>query len=169
MTGAYVLIYGLYSTLAAGLFPPVLMTVFSVLAVRYRRELQTRLNATRKVSKRDHAMMVMLMSEVVVYVISTSLYPAVTLYLAITNQQTKDAQRVQIESFVNYLGGSFLIYLNPASAFFVYIIASQSFRREVRHVLINRYRQLTGQMAKVDPISSLTHNEVRQYNRNTCI
>lgn len=37
MTGAYVLIYGLYSTMATGLVPPVLMILFSLLAVRYRR------------------------------------------------------------------------------------------------------------------------------------
>ena len=169
MTGAYILIYGLYSSMAAGLCPPVLMTVFSLLAIRYRRQLQTRLNTTRKVSKRDHAMMVMLMSEVVVYVISTSLYPTVTLYLAITNQYTKGTERVQIESFVNYLGGSFLIYLNPASAFFVYIIASQSFRKEVRHVVTYRHRLPIGQGAKVNPISSQTHYELRQRNRSTFI
>ena len=48
-----------------GLCPPVLMGVFSILTVRHRRELQTRLKTTRKGSKRDHALMVMLMSEVV--------------------------------------------------------------------------------------------------------
>ena len=157
MTGAYILIYGLYATMAAGLCPPVLMGVFSVLAIRHRRELQTRLKTTRKGSKRDHALLVMLMSEVGVYVITTSLYPAVTLYLAVTNSQSKTLQRMQIESFVNYLGGSFLIYLNPASACFTYVVASKSFRKEVRQVAIYWYKQLTGQMKKVNPVSIMNH------------
>ena len=38
MSGSYVLIYGLYSTMAAGTLPPLLMTIFSIGSTKMDRE-----------------------------------------------------------------------------------------------------------------------------------
>jgi hypothetical protein len=168
MIGSYVLIYGIYASVASGICPPTLMSIFSVLAIRHRRELQTRLNTRRKGSKRDHALMVMLLSEVLVYVITTFLYPTITLYLAITSQQTKNPERVQIESFLNFLGGSFLVYLNPAAAFYVYLAVSHSFRKELKQAFIHRYRQITGRNNRVEPTGTQI-NDTRLVRRTTYI
>ena len=165
MSGAYVLVYSVYATMAAGLCPPVLMSIFSALTIRHRRQLHTKLNAARKNNRRDHGLMVMLLSEVIVYVMTNSLYPAITLYLAITNQQKKDAQRTQNESFVNYLGGSFLIYLNSSSTFFVYVASSQNFRRELKQAIMDRYRRMAGRGAQVDPLTTQVR-EGTQFNRS---
>jgi len=150
-SGAYTLIYGIYSTLAAGILPPLLMTIFSVLTIRHRHQLRTRLNAIGRNNKRDHTLMIMLLSEVVVYVVTTILYPVITLYRAITNGQTMSAQSSQILTFVNFLGGSFLIYLNSASVFYVYFIASKHFRKECKVAFKNLIRKMMGRRGQVEP------------------
>jgi hypothetical protein len=151
MSGAYVLIYGLYSTMAAGILPPLLMTIFSVLTIRHRHRLRTRLNSTGRNSKRDHTLMIMLLSEVAVYIVTTILYPTITLYRAITNGQTMSAESTQILSFVSFLGGSFLIYLNSASVFYVYFIASKHFRKECKVAIKNLIRRMMGRRGQVEP------------------
>jgi hypothetical protein len=155
-SGIYVLIYGLYATLAAGILPPLLMAIFSILTIRHRRQLRTRLSVPRTTNRRDHSLMLMLSSEVAVYVITTSLYPTITLYQAITNAQTKSTESLQIETFVSFLGGSFLIYLNPASIFYVFFIASKSFRKECKTASISLYRRLIGRRGRVEPIRAQT-------------
>jgi hypothetical protein len=154
-SGPYILIYGVYVTIVAGTVPPVLMIIFSVLTIRYRRELRTRLNTARINNRRDDALTIMLLSQVVVYVITTSLYPAITLYRAITNGQTKSIESQQIETFVNFLGGSILVYLNPTSAFYVYFIASKNFRKECKTNFIRLYKRITRRRGRVEP--RITH------------
>lgn len=169
MTGVYVLIHGIYATFAAGICPPLLMTIFSLLTVRHRRELQLRLNTTGKEKKRDHAMLVMLMSQVIVYVITTSLYPAVTLYLAITNGDVKSVPRTQIESFLSFIGGSFLIYLNPSSPFYVYWITSKNFRKEIKQMLIIFSRRILRRGRQIDMVTTQIHNETNTIHRSHAI
>ena len=159
-SGSYALIYGIYSTLAAGIVPPVLMTTFSVLTIRHRRELRTRLNGLDVHRRRDHSLVVMLSSEVIVYVVTTSLYPAIALYQALTNNQVKSAQSLQIEAFVSFLGDSFLIYLNSASVFYVYLIGSSSFRKECQLVLTKALQKLTRTTHQVHPTITNVNNAV---------
>jgi len=156
MTGAYVLIYGLYSTLVAGIIPPLLMTIFSILTIRHRRELRTRLAATgrNRTSKRDQSLVVMLASEVIVYVVTTILYPTITLYRAIANGYPQSAESLQIEAFLGFLGGSFLIYLNSASVFYVYFIGSKSFRKECFMAI----RKIMRRTVRVEPMATQLHN-----------
>ncbi|CAF0760755.1 unnamed protein product [Adineta steineri] len=151
MLGSNDLIYGLYSTVIAGILPPLLMSIFSILTIRHRRELIIRLNAARINNKRDTTFMIMLLSQVIVYVLTTCLYPTVTLYRAITGDQTKSTERLQIESFLAFLSGSFLIYLNPASAFYVYFIVAKNFRKDCKLAFIRLYKRITGERRRVQP------------------
>ena len=166
MTGVYVLIHGIYATFAAGLCPPILMTIFSILTIRHRRELQLRLNSNTKEKKRDHAMMVMLMSQVIVYVITTSLYPAVTLYSAITNQDVKSTQRAQIEAFISFMGSSVLVYINPASPFYVYWITSKNFQKEVKQTFKTQWRRIRRRTGHVEPMTSQMPGDTLHYTRS---
>jgi hypothetical protein len=157
MSGSYVIIYGLYVTICAGTLPPVLMIIFSVLTIRHRRELRTRLNTTRVSNRRDDALMIMLLSQVIVYVITTCLYPAITLYRAVTNGKTKTTQSLQIETFVNFLGTALLVYLNPASAFYVYFTSSKSFRKECKTAFVHLYKKILRRRGQVAPGMTQTH------------
>lgn len=154
-TEPYSLIYGIYSTFAAGIVPPTLMTIFSLLMVRNRRMHRTRLASTNNNNKRDQTLMLMLSSEVLVYVISTSLYPGVTLYRAVTASYTKSTQSQQIEAFVSFLGGSFFIYLNSASVFYVFFIASKNFRKECYKMFSHLSRCITGNRSQIQPKSTV--------------
>jgi hypothetical protein len=49
----------------------------------------------------------------------------------ITNNLIKSEERQQIESFINYLTQSFLMYLNTALPFYIYILTSSSFRKNI--------------------------------------
>jgi len=154
MSGAYVLIYGIYSTIVAGIIPPLFMTILSVLTIRNRQRLRTRLSTTGVNNRRDQALIIMLSSEVIVYVTTTFLYPTNTLYGAITSGITKSTERQQIESFISFLGGSFLIYLNSASVFYVFFAVSKSFRKECKVA----FRSLIGikirQGDRVEPMAT---------------
>jgi hypothetical protein len=77
--------------MAAGIVPPALMCTFGILVIRSRRQLHARLNRSDRNGRRDHALLVMLMSEVVVYIVTTILYPAVT--LPSTNRWTIEESR----------------------------------------------------------------------------
>jgi len=157
MSEPYVLIYGLYSTMAAGTLPPLLMTIFSILTIRHHHELRTRLRITGINNKRNHTLVIMLSSEVIVYIVTTSLYPTITLYRAITNGQKKSTESLQIENFVNFLGGSFLIYLNSASVFYIFFIVSKTFRKECKLAFIYLIKNIIGQGGRVEPRVAQTH------------
>ena len=151
MASSYVLIYGFYSTLAAGLLPPLLMTIFSVLAIRHRHRLRSRVTAFMLHSRRNNTLIVMLSAQVIVYVVTTSLYPATALYRALTDDSEKSGERLQIENFITFIGGSFLIYLNPASSFYVYLVASKQFRKDFRIILIHFFDQCIGRPTRILP------------------
>jgi hypothetical protein len=133
------------------------MIIFSVLAIQHRRELRTRLNTTRVNNRRDDTLIIMLLSQVIVYVITTCLYPAITLYRAITNGQTKTSQSLQIETFVNFFSNTILVYLNPASAFYVYFTSSKSFRKECKTAFVRLYKKILRRRGQVAPGMPQTH------------
>ncbi|CAF0711783.1 unnamed protein product [Adineta steineri] len=158
MTSPYIIIYGFYSAIVAGIIPPVLMTIFSLLTIRHRRELRTRLNAGRINSRNDHTFTIMLFSQVFVYIITTSLFPAITLYKAITNTYIKSARSLEIETFVNFFSTSFLVYLNPASALYVYIASSKGFRKEFNAAFTNLSKRIIRRRIRVEPARVLAHD-----------
>jgi hypothetical protein len=161
MIGAYILIYAIYSSMVAGTIPPLSMAILSILTIRHRRELRTRLSTGGNNSKRDHSLLVMLSSEVIVYVVTTILYPTNTLYRAITNDEVKSIERQQIEAFVNFIAGSFLIYLNPAAVFYVYFIGSKNFRKECMMPIKKLIRKIMRRPTQVEPWGTHSHNTLQ--------
>ncbi len=59
-------------------------------------------------------MLAMLLAEVSVYIVTMSLYPAITLEGAVTASVPKDLQRIQIEGFLQFLS-LFFIYIVPGA------------------------------------------------------
>jgi hypothetical protein len=143
--GTYGLIYSSYSFLVAGLLPPTLMICFGFKTVRNLRLIHVRVrpnnDASFRIKRRDSSLMVMLMWEVIVYLISTTTYPVQTLYLTVTNGIVKSTLRLQIESFITYMANSFLIYINSASPFYVYISTSRTFHYECKQLFKRTVRR----------------------------
>jgi hypothetical protein len=85
------------------------------------------------IHRHDHNLLVMVLAEVLVYVATMSLYPVIILELAVTNSMAanKTLQEVQIENFLLFIS-QFLIYINTSAPFYIYLIASKTFRNDFR-------------------------------------
>ena len=150
--------FGLYSTLNSAyvlafncFIPPITMAVFGYLAFRNMKRLHTRVHASGNgnngaavVHRQDRNMLAMLLAEVSVYVVTMSLYPIITLEVAVTASISKDPQRLQIEGFLQFMA-LFLIYVNTSAPFFIYIKVSKAFRREFIEMISQPWRKATGQ------------------------
>ncbi|CAF1560715.1 unnamed protein product, partial [Didymodactylos carnosus] len=127
--------------------PLLLMSVFSLLTFRNlmltRRRVRPvtdggKRNAPQiKVKQRDRQLISMLLAEVLVYILSTSLYPLYLFYTTITMNQSKNALRVSIETFLSFLSSTPTLYFNNASSFYIFLLTSRTFRQEMKHLLIN--------------------------------
>lgn len=145
--GIYSLIYSIYSFIVAGFLPPALMITFGFLAIGNLRHIHSRVRPSiiriDHIRRKDYYLSVMLMCEVIIYCISTIPYPIQTLYLTITRDVIKSLSRIEIESFITFLAYSFLIYVNSASTFYIYIGTSHAYRRQCRRCIICYWRKLT--------------------------
>ena len=143
------LIYTIYYLIFAGLLPPLLISAFTMLAMYQLRQLRRRIqpladgadrsDSTNIIRKRDRDLMRMVFAEVIVYVISTMPFSIFLLYKFFTDNTKKSRDRAQIESFVNYLLQSFVMYLNTALPFYIFYITSPSFRLQCRRVTSKFY------------------------------
>jgi hypothetical protein len=156
MVAPYSLIWAIYTVIIPGILPPTGMTIFGLLAVRNRRQLQTRLNTRRRASsRRDYTLLIMLLSEVLVYVITTILFPIITVYKAVTSGEIKSFERQQIESFISFLASPFLIYINPSSTFYVYILSSKNYRKECKQMFIDWYIRIIGRRNQIGTMATV--------------
>jgi len=144
--GKYSLIYSIYSFLVAGVLPPTLMIIFGCLTIRNLRHIHARIrpNIIRfdHNHRKDYYLTVMLICEVCIYFISTLPYPIQTLYLTVTRNTVKTVDRLEIEGFLTFLAYSFLIYINSASTFYIYLCTSRAFRRQCRRLLKRYWKRI---------------------------
>lgn len=163
--GTYSIIYSSYSFLVAGLLPPTSMIVFGFKTIHNLHLIHSRIqpNADEnfRIKRRDYSLMVMLMWEIIVYLISTTPYPVQTLYLAVTSNVIKTTLRLQIESFITFMAYSFLIYINNASPFYIYIGTSRTFRHECKQ-LFKRPRAQVPTTTRADAINRGTQSLQQQ-------
>ena len=147
--GLYGQIMGIYALICTGIIPITLMTVCSVLLLRNLRQLRSRVvpdNTTVTLRKRDASLMKLVLVEVAVYIACTIGHPSITIYNQATADiaASKSVDRKQIESFVNFIAMSFLLYLNWNTTFYVHLATSQTFRKEVIRFLRSSFGKLFG-------------------------
>jgi hypothetical protein len=138
----------------AGIFPPLLILIFTLLVMRTLKQLRSRVqpitttttetgsrNQSMKIvlRKRDRDLIKMLVIEVMFYFITTLPFSIYLIYKMITNNLRKSEERQQIESFINYITQSFIMYLNTALPFYIYIATSPAFRRQCKQFIIQIY------------------------------
>lgn len=84
---------------------------------------------------RDQQVLVMLFTQVIVYVISVIPLMAIYIYTAVTfNISNKSIERISIERFAAFTAEA-MIYLFPVSSFYLYTVSSRTFRNELIRLL----------------------------------
>lgn len=157
----YALAFSIYSFIFVGILPPALMITFGILAWRNLKQVRSRVAPTNdpvrlRLHRGDRDLMKMLAGEVMIYIITTSVYPVNILYGFITAPfaQYKSPMRLEIEGFISFIispllnfvycvvpfySKKFLLteYSSILTLFFflVYAICSKKFRIDFIHLI----------------------------------
>jgi len=168
--GIYATIFTFYSILFIGLIPSITLIVFGYLTYHNMRQLRNRIqpmaqdmtNMNKSIQRRDRDLLIIVISEVFVYVITTSLFPLIQLEMLITQytMPNKTFQYLQAEIFTLNIS-LLLLFIFSAAPFYTYLISSKSFRRDFKQLIINTYWKLKSQTA-VAGIHSRTDRALAQ-------
>ncbi|CAF3411144.1 unnamed protein product [Rotaria sp. Silwood2] len=152
--GTYSTIYTIYSIIFVGLIPPIILSIFGYSTYSHMRQIHTRVqpivqnNREGNVAmrRRDRELLIIVIAEVFVYVVTTTLYPLVLLEMMISPYvlSKKNIQYSQIESFI-FTIAFLLLFVNNTAPFYTYLISSKSFRRDFKQLIINGYRKIRRQ------------------------
>lgn len=166
-SSAAALYHSIFTTVVAAILPTSIMATCALLIYRnlirkqQRRQcigLQERAgkNETNRLeSKRDQQVLLMLLTQAIVYVGTTTplmgmyFYNALTIYVS-----NKSAGRLAIERFSLYLA-ELINFLFPACSFYLYTMASRIFRRELINMLCSTFRcPFVRNTTRVTPITN---------------
>jgi hypothetical protein len=129
---------------------------------RIQPVVQNTIIVNNNIQRRDRDLLIIVIAEVVTYVVTTALFPLIQLEMMITQyvMPNKSFQYLQIEfSILNI--AYFLLTVNSAVSFYVYLISSKSFRRDFKQLIMNNYWKLIGQTPVVE-INSRTDRVLTQ-------
>jgi len=139
--GLYGQIFSFYIAVCTGLIPIFSMITFGLLLLKNlprSRLLVHPANSINQLNRRDVSFIKLVLIEIIIYIICTLTYPAMTIYIQVTSymQSSKSVERRQIESFINYITMSLLLYLNYNTTFYVHLMTSKTFRNEVKQLIL---------------------------------
>jgi hypothetical protein len=152
-SGIYSLILSIYITIVVGLIPPGMSCIFGYLTYRNMRKIHNRVqpivnNTTSAniIIRRDRDLLIIVISEVLVYIITASLFPVIRLETIMSQYilPKKSVQYSQIEIFISNIA-LLLLFANSATSFYTYLIASRSFREDFKQLIMKAYRKLRRQ------------------------
>jgi hypothetical protein len=122
-------------------------------------------DANISIRRRDRDLLIIVIAEVFTHIITSALFPAILLEMMISQYTipNKSFQYFQKELFTLNVA-ILLLFINSAAPFYTYLIASKSFRRDFKQLIINGYRKLRRQppiqiVATID--GTLTQRETR--------
>jgi hypothetical protein len=153
-SGVYATIYSFYSLIFVSLIPTIISAIFGYLSYRNMRQMKNRvqpaarnpMNANISIQRRDRNLLIIVIAELVTYIVTTALFPIIQLEMMISGYvaPNRSFQYLEIEYFTLYIS-YFLLFINSAVPFYTYIIASKSFRRDFKRLIINGYQKLRRQ------------------------
>ena len=171
--GIYGTIFSVYVILGIGLLPPITSAIFGYLAYRNMRlrriQVQPIGHGTNEESynaqRRDRNLLIIVMPEVILYVLTTSLYPTILAEMTITRYliPNKSSQQSQMEGFI-FTIATLLAYSNHGASFYVYLISSKSFRRDFKRLIVSFYRKARG-LTSVEDIARTNQTRTQQETR----
>jgi hypothetical protein len=152
--GIYLTFYSIYRIIFSGLIPPILSGIFGYLTYYNMRQRNVRvqpvisniISANISVRRRDRNLLILVTSEVFVYVVTATPYVLLLLETTISGYiiPKKSVHYLQIETFVTTIL-FLLLLMNNAAPFYIYFISSKSFRRDLKELIINVYQKLRRQ------------------------
>jgi hypothetical protein len=150
MFGVYKLFYEVYQIIIAAIIPPILMCIFSGLAMRslYQRHI-----ARARARQRDRNLMHLIIAEVTVNIVTTfpasinNVYSAATYYVV-----NKSAERLQIESFLSFVA-LFILYLLNVAPFYMFMLTSKPFRNEFINMIIKCWDKYILRRGRIFPLN----------------
>jgi hypothetical protein len=158
----YTIIFTVYTLIFVCLIPSTTLGVVAYLTYRNLKQRHVRVqavthdvnNVNNNIQRRDHALLIIVISEVLVYVVTTMPYPLILIETMISGYiiSNKSVQYLQIESFISSII-NLLLYMNNAAPFYIYLISSKSFRRDFKQLIINNYWKLRGRTPVVEIVS----------------
>jgi hypothetical protein len=153
MFGLNKLLYAIYQSIFVGTLPPVLMSIFGYLTARTLRQ---RHAANEHIKQKDNDLMRMLIAEIIINIFTSIPYSAYLVYGAVTiNVVGKSAERIEIEAFINYMT-QLLIHMLSVAPFYLFLIASKTFRREFTQIMVGWWYKYILRRARVAPITGQT-------------
>ncbi|CAF3416264.1 unnamed protein product [Rotaria sp. Silwood1] len=134
---SYSFFISLHNLILSGFILPILMVFFGLLTLKNIQRIRRQARSCRRRQRRYHYLSLMLISNVFVSVIFTLVYTSGLIYVSffILTQEniTSSRQKVQ-HRFISFI--AIIFYYVPYSiSFYVNILTSQHFRRELQKVL----------------------------------
>jgi hypothetical protein len=152
--GIYSTIYRAYLIVFVGSLPTITMVIFGYLTYRNMKTLRVRVQpighdrivVNNTIRRLDRDLLIIVISELLVYVGTTGLFSLTLLEMMISGyvRPNKSVQYLQIEIFIVTIA-AFLLYVNSGIPFYIYLVSSKSFCRDFKQLIINGYRKLRRQ------------------------
>jgi hypothetical protein len=146
--GIYTSIISIYILLVYGLVPPLFLTIFGLRTVKNVRQLRptvvpthqlnngvTGVSRAHTLQSKDHQLIRMLLTDIIVYIVLRTPFAIYYIYQEITQYDSKSAERVLVEQFINYM----VYYLfNIVSSIDCYtnLLVSKTFRTELKGIFV---------------------------------
>ncbi|CAF1258120.1 unnamed protein product [Adineta ricciae] len=148
--GLFGQIFTIYVIVFVALLPLCFMIILGILLMKNLRQSRTQVRPTHnnangnRLNQRDASLRRLVLTEALVYIICTFMFPIVQIYAQATASMTsnKSTQQKQIEAFLNFFAQSLLLYLNYSTTFYIYVAVSKSFRNEVKKIVLINVQKL---------------------------
>ncbi|CAF1358187.1 unnamed protein product [Rotaria sordida] len=151
-----------YYLILTGVLPIIISTLFSVLAYRNVRRIVRRQIPIRR-RKFDQQLTAMILVRVGFLVTTTSPYVLQRIYTYITFMFEDSLIRKSIEQFIETVAFS-LFHFNYSGSFYLFLISSTRFRRQVKHVFINKYwRIYCRRIIRCNQVAAITQAITSEY------
>lgn len=115
------------------LIPSILMLYFGYQTIRNVKRIHSSVTPIRSKKKKEQQMMMMLLIQVIFFFVCVTPSAISKAYTALTMHMNKDVLQTTKDNFF-YQITVLILYINCASAFYIYTLSGRQFRREVKRL-----------------------------------
>ncbi|CAF3148643.1 unnamed protein product [Rotaria sp. Silwood2] len=157
--------HDIFILIMGGTLPPLIMlicTMFIWKSLKMRNERRVMLRPTgseRQKNTRDQQVLIILLTQVAIYIVSALPFMSNNLYTALTRDvQNKSVDRRAIEGFAQVISELF-VYIFPASTFYSNSLVSRTFRKELMAIFKCLILCRNRKQSRIGPINQTRLND----------